>query len=521
MTAQAISARPSQAKPAQPAPLAGGTLWLAGFLLAVGNFMVVLDMTIANVSVPNIAGGLAVSPSQGTWVITSYSVAEAIMVPLTGWLAGRFGTVRMFLFGITGFGICSALCGLAPSLPALVLFRVMQGLCGGPIMPMSQTLMMSIFPPQQRGQAMGLWSMTTVVAPIAGPILGGVLCDTAGWEWIFFINVPVVAACAFFAWRLLSPHETPTQKRPVDLVGLGLLIAFVGALQIMLDKGKELDWFGSPVIVGLAIASAIAFVAFLIWELTEENPIVNVRIFRHRGFTSSVITISLTFGSFFASIVLVPLWLQTNMGYTATWTGFATAWGGVLAVVFSPIVAQLMGRFDSRMLVSFGVLWLAGIAVIRAGLDSDATYWTVALPFLAQGLAMPFFFIPTSQLALSSVDPSETASAAGLSNFMRTMSAAFATSLVTTAWENTSTRNHSDMAGILNDPLGTLTTMMNLGMTHDQALSQLDGLTTGQAVMRSTDQMFLITSVVFVVAAAVVWLAPKQTAPMAPGAGGH
>jgi DHA2 family multidrug resistance protein len=519
MTAQAISARPHA--PAQPAPLSGGMLWVAGFLLAIGNFMVVLDMTIANVSVPNIAGGLAVSPSQGTWVITSYSVAEAIMVPLTGWLSARFGTVRMFLFGIIGFGICSALCGLASSLPALVLFRVMQGLCGGPIMPMSQTLMMSIFPVQQRGQAMGLWSMTTVVAPIAGPILGGTLCDTAGWEWIFFINVPFVAACAFFAWRILTPHETPTEKKPVDLVGLGLLIVFVGALQIMFDKGKELDWFGSPIIVGLAIVAAIGFAAFLIWELTDANPIVNLRIFRHRGFTSSVITISLTFGSFFASIVLVPLWLQTNMGYTATWTGLATAWGGVLAVVMSPIVARFVGKIDSRLLVSFGVLWLAGIAVIRAGLASNATYWTVALPFLAQGLAMPFFFIPTSQLALSSVEPSETASAAGLSNFMRTMSAAFATSLVTTAWENSSARNHADMAGILNDPLGTLTTMMNGGMTHDQALGQLDALTQSQAVMAATDQMFLLTGVVFVVAAAVVWLAPKQTAPAPMGGGGH
>ena len=503
------------------APLTGGALWFAGFLLAIGNFMVVLDMTIANVSVPNIAGGLAVSPSQGTWVITSYSVAEAIVVPLTGWLSARFGTVKVFLFGIIGFGICSALCGLATSLPALVMFRVMQGLCGGPIMPMSQTLMMTIFPVKQRGQAMGLWSMTTVVAPIAGPILGGTLCDTAGWEWIFFINVPVVALCAFFAWRVLTPHETPTERKRVDLVGLGLLITFVGALQIMFDKGKELDWFESPFIVALAIIAAVGFACFLIWELTDANPIVDLRIFRHRGFTSSVITISLTFGSFFASIVLAPLWLQTNMGYTATWAGYVTAWGGVLAVVMSPIVAQLVGKVDSRILVSFGVLWLAGIAVIRGGLASNASYWVIALPFLAQGLAMPFFFIPTNQLALSSVEPSETASAAGLSNFMRTMSAAFATSIVTTGWENAASRNHADMAGTLNNPGAVVNTLTNGGMTHAQAIGQLDALTQGQAVMSATDQMFLITSVVFVVAAAVVWLAPKPTAPVPMGGGGH
>src|SRR6202453_854458 len=204
---------------ADPAPLEGGALILAGFLLAGGNFVVVLDMTIANVSVPHIAGGLAVSPDQGTWVITSYSLAEAIVVPLTGWLAQRFGAVRVFVAGMIGFGICSALCGVAPSLGFLVLFRVMQGICGGPIMPMSQTLLMRIFKPEQRNQAMGLWSMTTVVAPIIGPILGGSLCDTVGWPWIFYINVPVAAVCGFFALRSLRAHDTPTERKPVDLVG--------------------------------------------------------------------------------------------------------------------------------------------------------------------------------------------------------------------------------------------------------------------------------------------------------------
>jgi len=508
---------------ADPAPLQGSALALAGFLLAVGNFMVVLDMTIANVSVPNIAGGLAVSPSQGTWVITSYSVAEAIVVPLTGWLAQRFGAVRVFVVGMIGFGICSALCGLAPSLGFLVLFRVMQGLCGGPIMPMSQTLMMRIFPLKQRGQALGLWSMTTVVAPIAGPILGGTLCDNIGWPWIFYINVPVAMVCGFFAWRMLSRHDTPTEKKPIDLVGLGLLITFVGALQIMLDKGKELDWFGSPVIVALAVVAAVGFACFLIWELTDKNPIVNLRVFRHRGFTASVITISLTFGAFFSSIVLVPLWLQTNMGYTATWTGYTTAFGGVLAVVMSPIVPRLMGRFDARALVSFGVLWLGGVSLIRTGLNSDANYWAIALPFLAQGLAMPFFFIPTSQLALTSVLPEETASAAGLSNFMRTLSAAFGTSIITTAWENASTRNHVTFAGALNDPTGVTHTLTGFGLSPAQALSQLDGLTQSQAVMTATDQMFMYTTVAFVVAAAVVWISPKPriVGGAMTGGGGH
>jgi len=507
----------------QVKPLTGGALALTGLLLALGNFMVVLDMTIANVSVPNIAGGLAVAPNQGTWVITSYSVAEAIVVPLTGWLAGRFGAVRVFIAGIIGFGVCSALCGIAPSLGFLVLFRIMQGLCGGPIMPMSQTLMMRIFPPNQRGQAMGLWSMTTVVAPIAGPILGGTLCDNAGWPWIFYINLPVVAIVAFFAMRMLPAHDTPTEKRPIDVVGLLLLITFVGSLQIMLDKGKELDWFSSPFIVALACTAAVGFVAFLIWELTDKNPIVNIRVFRHRAYVGAVVTIALTFGAFFASIVLVPLWLQTSMGYTATWSGYVTAFGGVLAVVMSPVVPILMKRFDARALVSFGVLWLAGVSLIRSALTTDASYWVLALPFLAQGFAMPFFFIPTNQIALSAVPPQEMASAAGLSNFLRTTSAAFATSIVTTVWDNTSTKNHALLAGRLNAD-STVNMMTSSGMSHAQAVGQIDNLTTSQSVMLSTDHMFVLTSLVFVVAAMAVWASPKPNiAGMGggPPGGGH
>ena len=508
----------------QVKPLTGGALALTGLLLALGNFMVVLDMTIANVSVPNIAGGLAVAPNQGTWVITSYSVAEAIVVPLTGWLAGRFGAVRVFIAGIIGFGVCSALCGIAPSLGFLVLFRVMQGLCGGPIMPMSQTLMMRIFPPNQRGQAMGLWSMTTVVAPIAGPILGGTLCDNAGWPWIFYINLPVVAIVAFFAMRMLPAHDTPTEKRPIDVVGLLLLITFVGSLQIMLDKGKELDWFSSPFIVALACIAAVGFVAFLIWELTDKNPIVNIRVFRHRAYVGAVVTIALTFGAFFASIVLVPLWLQTSMGYTATWAGYVTAFGGVLAVVMSPIVPILMRRFDARALVSFGVLWLAGVSLIRSTLSTDANYWVLALPFLAQGFAMPFFFIPTNQIALSAVPPQEMASAAGLSNFLRTTSAAFATSIVTTVWDNTTTKNHALLAGRLNNTDSTVNMMTSSGMSHAQAVGQIDYLTTMQSTMLSTDHMFVLTSLVFVIAAAAVWASPKPNiAGMGggPPGGGH
>ncbi|MDR3511169.1 MAG: DHA2 family efflux MFS transporter permease subunit [Caulobacteraceae bacterium] len=503
-------------------PMSGPALWIAGLLLALANFMAVLDMTIANVSVPNIAGGLAVSPSQGAWVITSYAVAEAITVPLTGWLAQRFGAVKVFVFAMAGFGLCSALCGLAPSLSMLVVFRIMQGLAGGPMMPLSQTLLRRIFPARQQAMAMGLWSMTTVVGPIVGPLLGGALVDQAGWPWVFYINVPMAAVCAVLAWRFLASRETPTERIPVDFVGLGLLITWVGAMQIVLDKGKDLDWFQSPVIVGLALVALVGFTSFIIWELTEAHPIVDLRVFRHRGFTAATVIMSLSFGAFFSSVVLIPLWLQTNMGYTAGWAGKAMAFQGILAVVMSPIVARFMGRFDLRALVSFGVLVMGGVALWRTGFASNMDFMGVSLPNLAQGFAMPFFFIPTTVLALGSVLPRETASAAGLMNFMRTTAGAFGTSITLTAWENATTSQHSDLVGVLHNPQGAIDTLTRMGMSAQGALEQLNTMVDGEATMAATDHIFLVIAMVFVAGATAVWIAPKP-APMAggPPMGGH
>ncbi|KAB7646598.1 DHA2 family efflux MFS transporter permease subunit [Polymorphobacter fuscus] len=503
--------------PIVQAPLQGSTLFVGGALLALANFMVVLDTTIANVSVPNIAGALAVSPTQGTWVITSYSVAEAITVPLTGWLATRFGTVRVFCIAMAGFALFSALCGIAPSLGVLVAFRVGQGLCGGPMIPLSQALLLRVFPPEKAPMAIGLWAMTTVVAPVAGPILGGVISDNYHWSWIFFINVPVAVAVTILSWQTFRSRETPTQRRPVDFVGLGLLVLWVGSMQIMLDKGKELDWFGSPVIVSLAIVAVIGLAAFLIWELTAEDPIVDLRIFRHRGFTVGAVTLSLTFGAYFASIILIPLWLQTSMGYTATWAGYATA-GGFLAIFFSPIAAQLVGKVDPRLLTSAGILWFAGVTFWRSGFTTEVDFLHIFLPAVVLGIGVPFFFVPTTRIALGAVEPRETASAAGLSNFMRTTAAAFAASITTTAWDNATTSARDNLAGTLNGVEAQIDALVAAGLSAEQALRQIDGFVQMQAVMLATDRIFLITSVVFLASAAFIWLAPRPRVAVAPGA---
>jgi DHA2 family multidrug resistance protein len=492
--------------------MSGAPLWLSGLCVALSNFLVVLDTTITNVSVPNIAGGLAVSPDQGTWVITSYTVAEAIMVPLSGWLAQRFGTVRLFVAATMGFGVCSALCGLAPSLGALVTFRVMQGLCGGPIMPLSQTLLRRIFPPSKQGQALGLWSMTTVVAPVAGPLLGGEIVDNIGWPWIFYVNVPVAVLISIGVMRLLTRHETATERKPIDFVGLALLITWVGSMQVMLDKGKDLDWFGSKFIITLAVIVVLGFVTFLIWELTDEHPIVDLRVFRHRGFAASAAVMSLAFGAFFSSIVLVPLWLQTGLGYTATWAGRVTAFQGVLSIILSPIVARWTAKGDPRPLVSFGMIIFGAVTLWRSTFNTDIGFAGLVWPQLAQGLAVPFFFIPLINVALTSVLPRETTSAAGLLTFMRSTAAAFATSITTTQWANLTTANRVELVGSLNAPSGWLDTFSRAGSTASQSLRQLDALVQSQAVMLATDRVFFVTSFVFLLAAGVVWIAPRTRA---------
>jgi DHA2 family multidrug resistance protein len=430
------------------APLQGAMLWLTAVMLAMANFIAVLDMTIANVSMASIAGSLGISSSQGTWVITSYSVAEAIIVPLTGWLASRFGTVRVFTTAMTLFGAFSALCGLSGSLEMLVVGRIMQGLSGGCLMPLSQTLLSKIFPKERAPAAMALWAMTTLVAPVLGPILGGSICDNLSWPFIFFINVPIALGCAPLIARMLGRFETAKLKAPIDLVGLVLLVVFVGSLQVMLDIGKDHDWFEAVEIRALAAIAIVGFLAFLFWELTDENPIVDLRVFRHRGFTASVFTLSLGYGSMFGANVLTPLWLQSYMGYTSTWAGMTTAWSGTL-------------------------------------------------------------------------EEHETASGAGLQNFLRTMSGAITTSLITTEWDDKAIYAHAELAGLADRNGDVVRTLSASGMSHDAAVNQLNNLVQSQSVMIATNQLMFVVAMAFVIAAFAIWLAPKPSRTVEAGAGGH
>ena len=486
---------------------------LAGLVLALSNFMVVLDLTIANVSVPHISGNLGITPDQGTWIITSYAVAEAICVPLTGWLAQRFGVVKMFIWAMIGFGIFSVLCGLSMSLTMLVACRIGQGLCGGPIMPMSQTLLLRIFPPDQRARAMGLWAMTTLLGPAMGPIIGGYISDNWSWHWIFFINVPIAILCVVAAMALLRPVETETARVPIDRMGLFLLVFWIGCLQIMLDIGRDHDWFGDPLIVILAILAVIGFAAFIIWELTEEHPIVDLRIFRHIGFTSGVFSLALGFGAYFAGIVVIPQWLQTSMGYTATDAGILTAMTAVAALMAAPIAARMTGRVDPRIMISGALFWLGLMTLWRAHWTSSIDFWSMAAPQFIQGFAMPFFMIPLTTLTLGSVRPDETASAAGLQNFLRTMALAIATSLVLTGWGNGQRVSRSEMAGTL-QPADTQAQLSAMGMSFEQARQVISNLVDQEALAIAVDHVFFLSALVLFLATAIVWLAPKPTGPV-------
>lgn len=498
-------------------PLTGTTLILAGLVLALANFMVVLDTTIANVSVAHISGSLGISATQGTWIITSYSVAEAVCVPLTGWLAARFGAVRVFVLGMIGFAVFSMLCGVSTSLAMIVVCRIGQGLCGGPLMPLSQTLLLRIFPPRQHGQAMGLWAMTTVVAPILGPILGGTISDNWSWHWIFFINLPVAAICAFGAARLLTRAETPIGRSPIDMNGLLLLILWVGSLQVMLDLGREHDWFGDSMIVALAIIAAIGAAVFIVWELTERAPVVDLRVFRHRGFTVAVTSLAAAFAAFFAATVLIPLWLQGNQGYTATQAGYVTAFTGVGAVVMSPVVAKLMDRMDPRALVCAGILWLGMTSLLRTHWTSGADFWTLAFPQMLQGFGMPFFFVPLTTIGLGAVDEAEIASAAGVMSFLRTMAGAVGTSVSTTLYDNSASVARSEIVSRLNTDQ-TVDTLQHLGFSLDQVRGSIERTVTQESYALAVDHIFLLSAILFAGAAIIIWLSPRPTRAVAPGA---
>ena len=500
-------------------------LGLATVGLSLATFMQVLDTTIANVSLPTIAGNLGVSSEQSTWVITSFAVSNAIALPLTGFLTRRFGETKLFIWSTLLFALASLLCGMAQSMNMLILFRAIQGAVAGPMYPITQALLISIYPPAKRGMALALLAMVTVVAPIAGPVMGGWITDNYTWPWIFFINVPLGMFAVSVVATQLAGRPEHTERPKMDYVGLITLIIGVGALQVVLDKGNDDDWFNSQFIVAMSVISAISLAVFLIWELTDKDPIVNLRLFRHRNFTTGTLSMVLGYAAFFGIALLIPQWLQRNLGYTATWAGLATAPIGVLPVLLTVFVGRYATRFDLRWLASFAFLVMGGTCFMRASFYGDVDFNHVVWVTLLQGLGVAFFFMPVLTIVLSDLQPREIAAGSGLATFLRTLGGSFAASIVTFLWQHRAIVHHSQLTETLTpyNPIAQQA-MARMGAAHDpqHARAQLEQMVNQQAFNISFDEVFYVLGIIFIALIAVVWLAkPPFTAKAGPAASGH
>jgi DHA2 family multidrug resistance protein len=411
--------------------------WLIAVVVAMAAFMEVLDTSIANVALPYMAGSLGASNDESTWVLTSYLVSNAIVLPISAWFAGFFGRKRFFIMCLVIFTVSSLLCGFAPSLGAIILFRVLQGAGGGGLQPMAQAILADTFPPQKRGVAFALYGVTAVIAPTVGPTLGGWITDNYTWRWIFFINLPVGILTLFLVLRLVE--DPPWVKRTAgagvkfDYIGVALLVLGVGALQVMLDKGQEDDWFGSRFILTLAILAGVGLVSLVIWEWFHKDPIVDVRLFKNLNFLSANFMMFILGIMLFSSLVMMPLFLQTLLGYTAESAGLVLSGGGLLLLFLMPIAGTLASKIQARYIIAFGWLTLSfAMYYSTQHLDLDISFRSASLLRLAQVFGLGFLFVPINLAVFIGMPPEKSNSVAGIVNFMRNIGSSIGTSMVTT-----------------------------------------------------------------------------------------
>jgi len=503
-------------------PLKGYKLVLGTLAFALGSFMNVLDMSIANVALPTIAGDFAISPTQGTWVITSYAVSEAIFLPLTGFLAKRIGEVRQFIFATILFTVASMLCGLAPSFEVLVISRILQGIVGASMIPLSQTLIMKCYPPAKQGIALGIWATTTIVAPVLGPLIGGWLTDNLVWRWAFYINLPFGILVAVMVYWLYGAPKPESTKEKIDLVGIALLVAAVASMQIALDKGSELDWLSSSFIATLAVISSVSWVAFVLWELGEEHPIVDLRLFKLVNFRTSAICLGVGSFAFYIYIVIGPLWLQTQLGYTAFNSGKVMAITGILALFCGPLFGANIHRIDARIIATIGFAAMAIGCWMAAAFTTGVDEKTLMLARLIMGVGIAGFFMPMSAISMSQLQGNQIASGTGISNFLRNVGASVGTAVATTLWQDNAIRQHENLMS--NIQAGNLAyqqfidTTTQLGMTEMQRFALIDNLVTSQAYMLSTNQLMLLAGLILVSLMPLIWLSKP---PFGSGLVGH
>jgi MFS transporter, DHA2 family, multidrug resistance protein len=394
--------------------------WLIAVSVMLATFMEVLDTTVVNVSLPHIAGSLSVTIDEATWALTSYLVANAIILPMTGWLASVFGRKNLLMISVVGFTIASFLCGLAPTLGSLIFFRIVQGATGGALQPLSQAVLLESFPPEDRGKAMGLWGLGVVVAPILGPVLGGWLTDSYSWRWVFYINIPVgVASLVMTNMFIFDPPYLSREKRKIDYWGIGMLAVGIGTLQFVLDKGQEADWFSSNIITTLSVISAVTLTA-LIWHLLHtDDPVVDLRVFKARSYAVGVFLMTVVGFVLYGSLVLLPIMLQTLLGYPSLQAGIAKAPRGIGSFFMMPITGALTGRFDARKLLTIGLVVGGGTLLWLSYLNLQAGYWDIFWPQLVQGGGLALLFVPLTTVSMDPIPREKMGNATSLFNLMR------------------------------------------------------------------------------------------------------
>jgi DHA2 family multidrug resistance protein len=496
--------------------------WIIAIAVMAGTFMEVLDTTVVNVSLKQIAGNLSASTDEATWVLTSYLVANAIVLPLTGWLANHFGRRRILLFSVGGFTLFSVLCGLAPNLPLLILFRVLQGATGGGLQPLSQAIMMEAFPPEKRGKAMAFWALGIVVAPMLGPVLGGWITDSYSWRWLFYINVPVGIVAAVMAWMFIfdPPYIKRSEKR-VDYWGIGLLALGIGALQIMLDKGQEEDWLSSRFIIMLAVITGAGLIAFIVRELRADNPVVNLRVFKNGTYSTGVFLMTVLGFVLYGSTVLLPVWLQTLMGYSALEAGMALLPRGLGSFIFMPIVGILMGKVEPRKLLATGLAVSAFSLYLLSRLNMNAGYWEIFWPQLLQGTSMGLLFVPLTTITNGPIPKHEMGNATSLFNLMRNIGASIGIASVTTLVSRNMQKHSNDLSSRVTayDPAaramfesirnGLIAKGADFTTATKQAYAALFGMVQQQAAMLSYIDAFFLLAVMFVAVMPLVLIMKK------------
>ena len=408
--------------------------WLIAMGVMMATFMEVLDTSIANIALPHIAGSLSATPEEATWVLTSYLVSNAIVLPTTGWLANHFGRKRVFITCILMFTLSSALCGLAWSLPTLILARILQGIGGGAMVPIAQSIMLESFPRQKRGAAMAIFAQGVVVAPILGPTLGGWITDSYSWRWIFYINLPVgILAILAAQWLVEDPPYIQRNKSAtIDFVGFGLLAVWLATLQILLDKGQEADWFGAVWVRWFTLASIMSFAGFIWWQLRAKHPLVDLSVFKNRNFTIGLILMTTLGAILYGTTAQIPLFLQTLMGYPALQSGYAMSPRGCAAFVTTFFVGRIVGKVRAKWMLCVGFTLLAVSSFMLSNLNLQVSQINVIWPSIVNGIAISFIFVPLTTATMSQLAQQQLGNATGLYNLMRNLGGSIGIAFVTT-----------------------------------------------------------------------------------------